>query len=211
MNSQILRVGQTYSFMGYNWTACELINNGKTAVIQSHGVTSGAWPGYTMPQFGNGDYYADSIDGHDISGYNNKMKELYDTIKDVEDKSAPYGKGLYLVSKEKAGFTEWGEPGSGNRWKALKEAAANYISFGASSYSAWLGTVYGNTNPWYVYRDGNVYFSYGQYYYHFVVAPAFNLDISKVEVIGNEIIKKENTKQEVSYLKNKKYTASICE
>ena len=83
-----------------NWTACELINNGKTAVIQSHGVTSGAWPGYTMPQFGNGDYYADSIDGHDISGYNNKMKELYDAIKDVEDKSAPYGKGLYLVSKE---------------------------------------------------------------------------------------------------------------
>ena len=26
MNSEIFRVGQTYSFMGYDWTACELIN-----------------------------------------------------------------------------------------------------------------------------------------------------------------------------------------
>lgn len=37
MNSEIFRVGQTYSFMGYDWTACELINKGKTLVIQSHG------------------------------------------------------------------------------------------------------------------------------------------------------------------------------
>ena len=43
MNSEIFRVGQTYSFMGYDWTACELINKGKTLVIQSHGVTHGEW------------------------------------------------------------------------------------------------------------------------------------------------------------------------
>ncbi len=217
-----LKPGKTYKFAGYSWTACEVNNDRHVAVIQSHGITHGMWPGFVIPKFGNGNYYGRSIDSQDISDYDEKMSALYNAIKDVEDKSASYGKGLYLVSKEKAGFTEWCEPGSGDYWQALKEASMNYQSFGAAgnyawlgtvngSYSAWLGTVYGNTNPWYVYRDGNVYFSYGQYYYHFVVAPAFNLDVSKVEVIGNEIIKKENTKQEVSYLKNKKYTASICE
>ncbi len=29
MNSEIFRVGQTYSFMGYDWTVCELINKVK--------------------------------------------------------------------------------------------------------------------------------------------------------------------------------------
>ena len=121
MNSEIFRVGQTYSFMGYDWTACELINKGKTLVIQSHGVTHGEWPGFVMPQFGNGNYYADSIDGQDISAYDNKMQALYDAIKDAEDSSTSYGKGLFLISKEKVGFTEWGKSGSGNYWQALKK------------------------------------------------------------------------------------------
>ena len=41
----------TYRLAGYNWTACELINNGKTLVLQSHGVTHGEWPGLEMAQF----------------------------------------------------------------------------------------------------------------------------------------------------------------
>ena len=45
-NNNVLELGKTYRLAGYDWTACELINNGKTLVIQSHGVTSGAWPGY---------------------------------------------------------------------------------------------------------------------------------------------------------------------
>ena len=97
-----LALGKTYNFMGYKWTACELINNGKTLVIQSHGVTYGEWPGYKMSQFGNGNYYANSIDGQDISDYDDKMRALYDDIKDVEDISSSYGKGLYLVSIEKS-------------------------------------------------------------------------------------------------------------
>lgn len=43
-----LELGKTYNFMGYKWTACELINNGKTLVIQSHGVTTGPWPGFKL-------------------------------------------------------------------------------------------------------------------------------------------------------------------
>ena len=161
---EIFRVGQIYSFMGYDWTACELINNGKTAVIQSHGVTAGPWPGYTLSQFGNGNYYADSIDGQDISSYDDKMQPLYNVIKEVEDTSATYGKGLYLISKGKAGFTEWGHPGSGNYWQALKAAAENARSFGAASYSAWLGTVSGSS-AWCVYSLGNVYYGNGDQNY----------------------------------------------
>lgn len=154
----VIESGKTYKFAGYRWTVCELINDGRTAVIQSHGVTHGEWPGFVMPQSGNGDYYADSINVEDISTYDNKMKELYDVIKNVEDKSASYGKGLYLVSKEKVGFTEWDEPGSGNYWQALKATAENARSFGASYYGAWLGTVNGKYYAWYVNRYGNVYY-----------------------------------------------------
>ena len=197
MNSEIFRVGQTYSFMGYDWTACDLVNDGKTLVIQSHGVTHGEWPGFVMPQFGNGNFYAADIDGEDISAYDDKMQTLYDAIKDAEDSSASYGKGLFLISKEKAGFTEWREPGSGNYWQALKEASMNYQSFGAADGNASLGTVYVYHNAWYVYSDGYVYTD-GNQDYDFVVPPAINLDLSKIEIVGDEIIimHKENFKDE---------------
>ena len=184
--NSVVELGKTYQFAGYNWTACELINKGKTLVIQSHGVTSGAWPGFVIPQFGNGNFYAADIDGEDISAYDDKMRSLYDAIKDAEDSSASYGKGLYLIPKEKAGFARCGEPGSGNYWKALKAAAGNASSFRAVRYNAWLGTAYGGTGAWHVYRDGDIYHSY-QGGYDRVVAPAFNLDLSKVEVAGDEI------------------------
>ena len=181
----ILESGKTYKFAGYSWTACEVNNDRHVAVIQSRGVTHGAWPGFKMTEF-DSKY---SIDGYDISAYDVKTKKLYDAIKDVEDKSASYGKGLYLVSKEKAGFTEWGQPGSGDYWQALKKAAGNASSFGCPNYCAWLGTVNGSDYAWYVYSSGNVY-DYHQSY-DCVVAPAYNLDLSKVEVVGDEIIIKD--------------------
>lgn len=180
MNNQILRVGQTYSFMGYSWTVCELINDGKTAVIQSHGVTSGAWPGYTMPQFGNGNYYSNSIDGKDISAYDDKMRALYDVIKNLEDKSAPYGKGLYLISREKVGFAKLGEPGFGNYWQALKTAARNFSLFGTPNDHTCLGTVSGNDGVLGVSSDGGIYCGGSSQDYDYVIAPAFNIDLSKV-------------------------------
>lgn len=184
-----LKPGKTYKFAGYSWTACEVNNDRHVAVIQSHGITHGMWPGFVIPKFGNGNYYGRSIDGQDISDYDEKMSALYNAIKDVEDKSASYGKGLYLVSKEKAGFTEWCEPGSGDYWQALKKAARNASSFGCPSYCAWLGAVGGSDGAWYVSSNGNVY----NYYQDSdcVVAPAYNLDLSKVEVVGDEIIIKD--------------------
>lgn len=195
-----LELGKTYNFMGYKWTACELINKGKTLVIQSHGVTHGAWPGYVMPKFGgNTDtFYTADIAGEDISAYDDKMQALYDAIKDVEDKSAAYGRGLYLMSKEKVGFTKWGDHGSGNYWQALKKAAENARSFGAASVNpfgsarggVWFSAVFGSYYAWFVYSVGDVFGNYNQDSGNCVVAPAFNLDLSKVEIKGDEIIKK---------------------
>lgn len=189
-----VELGKTYQFAGYKWTACELINKGKTLVIQSHGVTHGKWPGFKMEKFGNGNYYADSIDGQDISAYDNKMQALYDAIEDVEDTSASYGKGLYLISEEKVGFTELGHPGSGNYWQALKAAAENARSFWAA-YCAWLGTV-DDSSAWCIHLNGNVYCGSNQTN-GFVVAPAFNLDLSKVEIVGDEIIIKPKNLQKL--------------
>ena len=186
-----VELGKTYQFAGYKWTACELINKGKTLVIQSHGVTHGKWPGFKMEKFGNGNYYADSIDGQDISAYDNKMQALYDAIEDVEDTSASYGKGLYLISEEEVGFTELGHPGSGNYWQALKAAAENARSFWAA-YCAWLGTV-DDSSAWCIHLNSNVYCGSNQTN-GFVVAPAFNLDLSKVEIVGDEIVIRKSVK-----------------
>lgn len=203
--SLVLEPGKTYKFAGYSWTACEVNNDRHVAVIQSRGVTHGAWPGFKMTEF-DSKY---SIDGYDISAYDVKTKKLYDAIKDVEDKSASYGKGLYLVSKEKAGFTEWDQPVSGDYWQALKKAAGNASSFGCPFNYAWLGTVYGSDYAWCVGSSGNVY-DYSQNS-DYVVAPAFNLDLSKVEVVGDEIIIKDicNANQRKITTDKQKSTAKI--
>lgn len=185
-----LKLGKTYKFAGYNWMACEVDNDRHVVVIQSHGVTHGAWPGYTMPQFGNGNYYSNSIDGKDISDYDDKMRALYDDIKDAEDKAAPYGEGLYLISVEKAEFKEWDNTGSGNYWQALKATAENAHSFRDANYFAWLGTADGSGALYvssYASSNGYVDSNYGLNY-DFVVAPAFNLDLSKVKIVGGEIV-----------------------
>ena len=204
-----LKPGKTYKFAGYSWTACEVNNDRHVAVIQSHGITHGMWPGFVIPKFGNGNYYGRSIDGQDSSDYDEKMSALYNAIKDVEDKSASYGKGLYLVSKEKAGYTEWCEPGSDDYWQALKKAAGNASSFGCPNNYAWLGTVSGSDYAWCVGSSGNVY-DYSQNS-DYVVAPAFNLDLSKVEVVGDEIIIKDicNANQRKITTDKQKSTAKI--
>lgn len=187
-----LELGKTYDFMGYKWTACELINNGKTLVIQSHGVTCGTWPGFKMSQFGNGHYYGSDIDGQDISSYDDKTQKLYDAIKDVEDMSATYGKGLFLISKEKAGYVEFERTGSGNYWKVLQGVSMNYSPFGATCFSTWLGTVAdaNSGNAFSMDIGGCIGYSIYNQPNEYAIAPAFNLDLSKVEIKGDVIIKK---------------------
>lgn len=180
-NPIYLTEGQTYTFGGYNWTAAEVDNVNHTAVLQSQGVTGGAWPGYKMTKFGNGSNYGSSIDGQDISEYDTKTKTLYDSIKSVENTSADYGSGLFLVSAEKCNQTKDGKQGSGNYWNAAKTAATNYSSFGAFSGSSWLGIV-SSSGPfaYYVISNGNIGNVGPAQSSSFVIAPAFNIDLTKV-------------------------------
>ena len=181
----MLDMEKNYKLAGYIWSFVKVDKN--HAVIQSHGVTAGPWPGFKMLKFGGkDDFYATDLDGEDISAYDDKMLALYDAIKDAEDTSASYGKGLYLISKGKVGFTELCKPGSGNYWKVLKRAAENAQSFGAASSSAWLGAVDGSYGAWCVDRFGHVY-NINYQYVDYVIAPAFNLGLSKVEVVENQI------------------------
>ena len=68
----------------------------------------------------------------------------------------------------------------------MKAAAENACSFGSPDNYAWLGTVYGSGGAWYVNSNGGV--SYNDQSDDYVVAPVFNLDLSKVEVAGDEIV-----------------------
>lgn len=203
-----LKLGKEYHFAGYDWTVCELNEERHTAVIQSHGVTSGTWPGYSMFKFGGNmdSSYEEDIDGQDISSYDGKMQLLYYAIKEAEDTSASYGKGLYLISKEKACLTKCGELGSGAYWQALKKAAGNAFWCRCCSNYAWLGTVDRDINTGAVYVVGDGYVSYSQLG-NFVVAPAFNLDLSKVEIVDDEIVIKgrsyDNTNTDKSLIVEK--------
>lgn len=191
-----LELGKTYNFMGYKWTACELINNGKTLVIQSHGVTTGPWPGFKLPQFGNGHYYGSDIDGQDISSYNDKTQKLYDAIKDFEDTSATYGNGLYLISAEKAQLPTviYGASGAGYYCDALVSAGSEGNPNGTHC-NAWLGTLGNKENTaWFVNGFANGYIALQDDVVK-TIAPAFNLDLSKVKVSGDEIVKKTQLDQ----------------
>lgn len=188
-----LELGKTYDFMGYKWTACELINNGKTLVIQSHGVTCGTWPGFKMLKFGGkvDAFYATDIAGEDISAYDDKMQILYDVIKEVEDKSAPYGKGLFLVSAEKAQLQTviYGASGAGYYCDALVSAGSEGNPNGTHC-NAWLGTLGNKENTaWFVNGFANGYIALQDDVVK-TIAPAFNIDLSKVVISGDEIVKK---------------------
>lgn len=140
-----ITVGSTYSFGGYNWIAAEA--SGNKVILQSKGITSGAWPGYKMPKFGGSDYYSSNIDGEDISSYDTKTQSLYNNIKFAEYDSS----GLYLVSNT---FVQ--EQKSGYYLEALKDAANNYSSFNAVEASVWLGTVQYNKSAFIVNADGSI-------------------------------------------------------
>lgn len=182
-----LTLGETYQLGGYDWVCAEEIDGGYA--LQSCGVTSGPWPGYKMAKWGNGNYYSSSIDGQDISDYDSKMLILYNSIKSAERLIQSYGLGLYLVSNAKCGTTtDVGDVGAGYYYNALLYATQNYSSFGADYSTAWLGTFSSNYYAWYINQSGNVY-NYNQNFNH-VIAPAFNIDASKIKLNGTEIIVK---------------------
>ena len=169
-----LELGKEYLFAGYKWVPVRINEEKQMAIMQSLGVTAGPWAGYTLSQFGDKHYYSQDISGKDISDYDEKTRALMKQIKPVISGNT----GLYLPSYE--------DIEDNAVWKnALAKAAADYRSFGASYYGAWTGTYYGGSNAYYVNSNGN---TYGVNQNNsFVVPAAFNLDLSKVEIEGDEI------------------------
>ena len=176
--------GKEYNFAGYKWIPIKIDKKRNIAVIQSLGVTAGPWPGYILPQFGNGKEYYKNIAGKNICNYNKQMQDLYEFIKKVEAE-AEDGAGLYLLNQSVESLPI--------AMKALAKAADNKIN-GSLYDCVWLGdaldgfALYVETNEEILYGTGQNDL--------FVVAPAFNLDLSKVEIRDDEIvIKKESTGQ----------------
>lgn len=171
----ILEAGETYQFAGYRWVPVEINENCHVAVMQSLGVTAGPWPGFSMENLGDGKHYAHNIDEYDISRYDDKTYALMKQIKPVS-----FIDGLYLP-----GFEDIND---NQLWKdALARAASSYSSFGASYSYAWTGTHNSYCNgAWVVDSNGNTYNDYQNNSY--VVPAAFNLDLSKVKVVCDEII-----------------------
>ena len=195
-----LVVGNTYKFGGYTWVVAEKSDVSGYAVLQSTGLAAGGWPGYSMSGTltnaagstitltGANTYYTGNIDGYDISNYNSTTRSFYSSIKAAEYTAATYGKGLYLVSKSKAGSTSNElQQGSGYYCSALVTAGCNWGVFGAGYGASWLGTAYSRNGAWHVIASGEVYWNYGQNF-NCVLAPAFNLDTYLVKVSGDEII-----------------------
>lgn len=187
-----LELGKEYEFAGYRWVPVRINEEKQMAVMQSLGVTSGSWAGYSMPQFGNDYYYTQDISGINISDYDDKTKALIEQIKPVISGDV----GLYLPS--------YYDIKTNAVWrKILAKSAANYCSFGATDYYAWLGTFYGEYGAWCV--DSGGYVINDDQNSSYVVAPAFNLDLSQIEVEGSEIKVKVLPTSSANTVKTEKY------
>lgn len=166
-------LGDTYTLGNRDWMVVE--NKEGYTVLQSIGVDRSLWPGYLSSSFGNRHNYSSNIDGKDISNCRSSLTALYDKIESVEYSEAEYGTGLYLISSDMAQSSY----ANGYYNKALK-AAANNTKFGSGGYYAWLGTVYMSSQAWTVDYDGEVHANGSQRNDNLIIAPAFNLDPTKV-------------------------------
>lgn len=183
---QSIELGKEYLFAGYRWVPVEINRNCQVAVMQSLGVTAGPWPGFSMENLGDGNHYTHNIDEYDISKYDDKTYALMKQIKPVS-----LIDGLYLP-----GF----EDINGNQlWKdALARAASHYSLFGASYGCAWTGTCNGHrSNASIVSSDGRAYYS--DQTPSCIIAPTFNLDLSKVEIRDNKIVIRDGEKAQTSH------------
>lgn len=179
-----IELGKEYLFEGYRWVPVEINENCHVAVMQSLGVTAGPWPGFSMENLGDGNHYTHNIDEYDISKYDDKTYALMKQIKPVS-----FIDGLYLP-----GFEDIND---NQLWKdALARAASHGSSFGASSYCAWTGTYYGSSSAWIVHSNGDTYGSNQSHSY--VVPAAFNLDLSKIEIVGDKIVIRDGEKAQTS-------------
>lgn len=168
-NEDKLVIGEVYEFAGYRWTPVYTDPyRYRYAIIQSFGVTEGVWPGFKMA----GDVYNHSISERDIWFYDDKTRALNDAIKFLEFHDMKTG--LYLPDLQMDLQREC--------WKnAMTKVTA------ANKKGIWIGNNSGKegyakaftADGWIDYLQEN----------SLCIAPAFTLDLSKVNVVGDKISK----------------------
>ncbi|MGN0240080.1 MAG: hypothetical protein ACI4CS_00175 [Candidatus Weimeria sp.] len=175
-----IAVGDTITFpnvsgvYGGNATAiaCRQNSDGSLEMVFTNVGTHGTWPGQK---------FSDTADhwGNSTVNFNNR-----------------YGKfvsgNYYLLPTNSPNSYEI---------NALKTAAANYSSFGASYDCAWLGTPDDSSGAYSVVSSGLVS-NYGKSY-DFVLAPAFNLKASYAWKIGNSFAENVGGSQTINATQSK--------
>ncbi len=76
-----------------------------------------------------------------------------------------------------------------------RQQRKNASSFGAVSYNAWLGTVYGGNYAWYVYSGGNFYNNGSGQSSDYVVAPLSISTYRRLKLLAMIIIKPKNSQK----------------
>ena len=210
-----IELGGKYEIGGYNWICVDTLAD-DVYVMQYHSSGSSgdtstySWPGYeynNRSAYNNNFAYKDialSINWESIGGTIKKIRSFYNDWLDnnsvggsieadggrIDDVAArgsvtsQAGKyvnkatrdGLYLISKE-------GVVNDYYRF-ALKQAAAS------NDKDVWLGTSGANSGYAYSLNRSTANISYTSQSTYCVIAPAFNLDGSKVNVNGGVITKK---------------------
>lgn len=166
---------------GYEWICADLYED--NAVMQSTGVTSGMWPGYV---YNHNKYYRRSFEDRNISGYDDKTRDLYSKICEAEYDGNEYGEGLYLIPEN----CFWSSQYYYNFEKAFSLAIQRFKDFGADYPAAWLGNRgYGHENAHYVRLHKKSLWCNEEtnQQHRNVIAPAFNLDLSKITVQDSNI------------------------
>ena len=198
--NNIIRLGKTYSFGGYNWVAAEKISDNVYA-MQSIDMTNGYWPGFYLDTDYNGtaDFdgidttYNGDIDYLNVANYDRIMTEWYskyggaEADGGIDSSTGLYGSanvknGLYLLPYTKMGVTEKDTVGSGNYFSGICKTLENY----SRTKSVWLGT-----HDWRVNRSPYDYYKIivtnsgsSQSIATGIVAPVFNIDMSKIVING---------------------------
>lgn len=179
-----ITIGKEYLFAGYKWIPVVLDEKENMVVMQSLGITVGSWPGFSMHQFGNHNYYGKELAGQDISDYDDKTRNLYEKIRLVEAEF-PLGKGLYLP-REDIMICNWEQA------MIVVVDSDNPIAYEADDNIAWLSKPNGSY-AWYFRANegvGSISDSRSQEC-EYIIAPAFNLDLSKVKIENDEIFIKD--------------------
>lgn len=157
--------------------------DGKTATCLPYGVGASAWNDI----LGSGTANTENMDLTDIVG-SRCFGALYNA-----DPTKSAISNVHLIPGSSEGSVDQNAPSekvSGNNHSTainvLASGASACGAFGASGNCSWLGTPY-NNYAYYVYSNGYVYNDCDQSS-SFVLAPVFNLDLSKVWIIDNEIV-----------------------